>query len=180
MRKFFLILVAAWLIGFAVFSVTLPQPLNGQSYGMKTDAVIVPTGGPGRILRGLEIVRKGQAKAMLVTGVDPEVTPQEFAAEFGVSPQLMECCVTLGFTAVDTRGNAMEAAEWVEMHKVISVRLVTTDWHMRRAANELGKELPANVQIVQDGVPSEPSLGALALEYHKLLYSWAASLWERL
>lgn len=173
MRKFLLMIIAVWLIGFAVFSVTLPQPLGEQ----RTDAVIVPTGGPGRIMRGLEIVRGGQARAMLVTGVDPEVTPQEFAAEFGVTPQLMECCVTLGYSAVDTRSNAMEAAEWAAMRNVASVRLVTTDWHMRRAANELRQELPGNVSIVRDAVQSEPSLGALALEYHKLLYSWMASVW---
>jgi uncharacterized SAM-binding protein YcdF (DUF218 family) len=88
----------------------------------------------------------------------------------------MECCVTLGFAAVDTRSNAAEAAQWVEDKKITSLRLVTTDWHMRRAASELDRTLPAGVTVIRDAVPSEPSLASLFLEYHKLLASWAAGL----
>ena len=35
-----------------------------------------------------------------------------FAAEYKVSPELMACCVTLGFQSVDTRSNARETAAW--------------------------------------------------------------------
>ena len=35
----------AWILGFAWFAILLPQPLGDQ----KTDAVVVPTGGPLRI-----------------------------------------------------------------------------------------------------------------------------------
>ena len=35
-----------------------------------------------------------------------------------------------------TRGNAQETANWVTANKVRSIRLVTADWHMRRAAAE--------------------------------------------
>ena len=71
--------------------------------------------------------------ALFVSGVDPEVTRAEFAREFKVTAREMNCCVTLGYLAVDTRSNAGEAAQWMESNGVRSVRLVTTDWHMRRA-----------------------------------------------
>jgi hypothetical protein len=106
---------------------------------------------------------------MLVSGVDREVRPGEFQAEYRVPPALMACCVTLGFQSVDTRSNAREAAEWVAQNKVRSVRLVTTDWHMRRAAMELGALLPEHVALIRDAVPSQPSLRILFLEYNKLL-----------
>ena len=113
---------------------------------------------------------------MLVSGVDRDVTPEEFAAEFEVGPLQMDCCITLGFVAVDTRSNASETASWVERNKVKSLRLVTTDWHMRRAAAELNRTLPEGVKVVRDAVPSEPSFPTLFLEYNKLLASWAAGL----
>ncbi len=161
-----------WVLGFLWFAVTLPQPAGELS----TDAVIVPTGGPGRIAQGLSVLEQGQAKRMLVTGVDPEVTPEEFAAEFEVGEAQMDCCVTLGFKAVDTRSNATETAEWVAANGITSLRLVTTDWHMRRAAGELARTLPGSVSVVRDAVPSRPSIASLFLEYHKLIASFVAGL----
>ena len=161
-----------WVLGFLWFAVSLPQPASD----IKTDAVIVPTGGPGRIAQGLAVLDKGLAKTMLVTGVDREVKPGEFAAEFDVSQARMDCCVTLGFAAVDTRSNASETAQWVEDREIKSLRLVTTDWHIRRAASELDRTLPDDVKVVRDAVPSEPSLYSLLLEYNKLLASSAAGI----
>lgn len=162
-----------WVIGFLWFVVALPRPAED---GVRTDAVIVPTGGAGRIPRGLAVLEQGLAARMLVSGVDSEVRPQEFAAQFGVSPRTMACCVTLGFAAVDTRSNAAETAKWVAQNEVRSLRLVTTDWHMRRAAGELDRTLPESVTVVRDAVPSRPDLRTLFLEYHKLIASRAAGL----
>ncbi|MEM8724472.1 MAG: YdcF family protein [Pseudomonadota bacterium] len=161
-----------WVLGFLWFTVSLPQPAEE----MTTDAVIVPTGGAGRIAQGLEVLDQGLAERMLVSGVDREVRPEEFAAQFEVDPAQMDCCITLGFAAVDTRSNAAEIAQWVEDNEVTSLRLVTTDWHMRRAAGELDRTLPDSVTVVRDAVPSEPSMTSLFLEYHKLLASWVAGL----
>ncbi|WP_338447156.1 YdcF family protein [Pelagerythrobacter marensis] len=166
--------VLAWALGFLWFAIALPGPVEAA----KTDAVIVPTGAAGRIERGLEVLRAGDARALLVTGVDPEVRPAEFAGQFDVPVATMECCVSLGFSAVDTRGNATETAEWVRARRVRSLRLVTTDWHMRRAAGELKRTLPDGVEVVRDAVPSQPSLRILFLEYHKLLASVVSRLWR--
>ena len=162
-----------WLIGFVWFAFSLPQ---AAALREATDVIVVPTGGVGRIDRGVELLRRGAADKLLVTGVDAEVRPVEFAAEYDLSPQEMDCCVVLGFSALDTRGNARETAEWIREGKYRSLRLVTSDWHMRRAASELGPVLPAGVTVVQDAVSTEPSLKMLFLEYHKLLASWLANL----
>lgn len=165
-------ILLVWALGFLWFAAALPQPAGEE----QTDAVIVATGGPGRIAQGLAVLDTGLAQQMLVTGVDREVTPEEFALEFEVSEERMACCVALGFQAVDTRGNAAEAAEWIMANDVGSVRLVTTDWHMRRAAGELARKLPDDVQVVRDAVPSTPSLASLFLEYHKLVASYIAGV----
>ncbi len=172
-RRVISLAILVWAIGFLWFVVALPKPAEGLT---KTDAVIVLTGGPGRIARGLVVLDEKLADKLLVSGVDPEVRPGEFAAEFGVSPRQMACCVTLGFTAVDTRSNAAETAKWVAQNEVRSLRLVTTDWHMRRAAGELDRMLPDHVTVIRDAVPSQPELKTLFLEYHKLIASRAAGL----
>ncbi|KPF61880.1 YdcF family protein [Porphyrobacter sp. AAP60] len=172
-RRILSLMFLAWAAGFLWFAAALPQPASDAEV---TDAVIVPTGGAGRIPHGLEVLEKRSAKKMLVSGVDPEVRPAEFAAEFGVGQDQMECCVTLGYAAVDTRSNAAETAKWVAQNEVRSLRLVTTDWHMRRAAGELDRTLPDHVRVVRDAVPSQPDLGTLFLEYHKLIASRAAGL----
>lgn len=165
-------LLMIWLAGFVWFAFQLPQPAPVRE---TTDVIVVPTGGVGRIDRGVELLRRGAAKQLLVTGVDAEVKPAEFAAEYELSAQEMDCCVKLGFSALDTRGNARETAQWIREGKYLSLRLVTSDWHMRRAAAELDPVLPADVTVVEDAVPSEPSLRMLFLEYHKLLASWLAN-----
>ncbi|OJW69969.1 MAG: hypothetical protein BGO57_11390 [Sphingomonadales bacterium 63-6] len=161
-----------WALGFFWFAVFLPGPAGDE----KTDAIVVPTGGEGRIPRGLDMLRRGKAQQLLVSGVDGNVKPREFAAEYKVDGKLMECCITLGFAALDTRGNAAETATWVGERNVSSLRLVTTDWHMRRAALELSSEIPGDVEIVEDAVPSKPSLRILFLEYHKLIAAFLARL----
>ncbi len=163
--RFFAAVLLVYAFGFLTFAISLPAPLAGE----RTDAVIVLTGGPGRIPRGLEVVEQGLAKEMFVSGVDPEVKPAEFAAEFDVPRDVMECCVKLGYLAVDTRSNAGEAAQWLRENDFSSVRLVTTDWHMARAASEFSGTLPDETRVVKDAVTSHPGLATLYLEYNKLL-----------
>jgi len=172
-RRLLSLLLIAWAFGFLWFAVALPQPAGEE----RTDALVVPTGSGGRIPRGLALLREGRADRLLVTGVDENVRPAEFAAEYRVSDALMQCCVTLGFAALDTRGNARETAEWVRANEVGSLRLVTTDWHMRRAALELESALPSDVTVLRDAVRSEPSLWALFLEFHKLIAAWLVRAW---
>ena len=88
----------------------------------------------------------------------------------------MGCCITLERKSVDTRSNASEAARWMAAQKVKTVRLVTSDWHMRRAAWEIEQAVPPGTLIVQDAVPTRPSLRILFLEYHKLLARRIGSL----
>jgi uncharacterized SAM-binding protein YcdF (DUF218 family) len=166
------VLLICWALGFVWFASTLPQPAGADH----TDAIVVPTGSGGRIPRGIDLLRAGAADKMLVTGVDVEVKPGEFMAEFGVDQRLMDCCITLGFSALDTRGNARETAEWIATNDYRSLRLVTADWHMRRTAVELADRLPADVAVLRDGVPTQPSFTTLFGEYHKLLAAWLLTL----
>ena len=161
-----------WMLGFVWFAVFLPEPLDGRP----TDAIVVLTGGAGRIDRGIALLQEGAAKRMLISGVDRSVRPAELAAQYDAPERLFSCCITLGREAIDTRSNAIETARWLERRDYKTVRLITTDWHMRRAALELRQALPGRVTIVYDAVPSRPSLTILLREYNKYLLRRAAAL----
>lgn len=154
-----------WILGFLWFGLFQPQPAGP----VKTDAVVVLTGSGGRIDRGLEVLRQRLAPRMLVSGVDREVRPGEFAAQYRIARQTMACCITLGYESVDTRSNAREAARWIAANRFTTVRLVTSDWHMRRAAFDLAQVAPAGITVLEDAVATRPTFSVLFLEYHKLL-----------
>lgn len=170
-------LVFVWMLGFLWFVVSLPAAAGP----IVTDAVVVPTGGAGRIQRGLEVLEAGRAQTLFVSGVDPDVKPDEFETQFDVGRKTMKCCVALGYKALDTHGNAAEIAQWIAENDIRSVRLVTHDWHMRRTALELERAIPGHILLVRDAVPTHPGLGTLFLEYHKLVAIWATGLmeWQR-
>ncbi|GGB39000.1 hypothetical protein GCM10011380_30590 [Sphingomonas metalli] len=165
-------LLVAWCLGFAAFMLLLPPPLEGTT----TDAIVVPTGGAGRIDRGLQLLRDRQAKRMLVTGVAPGVRPRDLARMYGTPRALFDCCVDLGADAVDTRSNAEETAAWVRRHDYRTVRLVTSDWHLPRARMELSATLGPRVLVLGDGVPGNVRLATLVNEYNKLILRRVA-LW---
>jgi uncharacterized SAM-binding protein YcdF (DUF218 family) len=164
LRRFASFVLIAWSLGFVWFAAIPPQPIGAG----RSDAAIVLTGGDGRIQRSLEVLRRGWVQRVLVAGVDSEVRPREFAAEYEVTAATMACCLTLDRVSVDTRTNAREAAAWIAANKIHSVRLITSDWHMRRAAWELEKAAP-DVEIARDAVRTKPSFRILFVEYHKLI-----------
>ena len=171
-RRIIGLIIIAWLLGFAWFMAFLPGPLDDR----RTDAIVVPTGGPGRIDRGIALLQAGAAKRMLVTGVAPGVRPVDLAIEYRTSPRLFACCIDLGREAVDTRSNAEETRDWVRRHGYKSVRLVTADWHLRRARLELTYALGPDIRVEGDGVAGAPRFLLLLAEYDKYLVRRVA-LW---
>ena len=157
--------VLVYAVGFVVFAFTLgrPAPANTGS----TDAAVVLTGGSGRIEHAVEVVRDGKAKRLLVAGADPSVTKADLTRRIPGSGKLIKCCVDLGSESVDTRTNAEEAQRWLAQHRFQSVRLITSDWHMRRARYEFEKVLGSRYRLVTDGVRTEPSFLTLFGEYNK-------------
>ncbi len=158
-----------WAGGFILFVLAQHGPAPA---GTRTDGVAVLTGGPGRLARGVEVLQAGEARRMLISGVDQSVSPRELQAAARIPPSLFRCCTDLGFRADSTRSNAEEVAEWVERHEFRSVRLVTAGYHMPRALAELDSRLPRGVTIVPDGVSAGLPLPAMLYEYAKFQVAW--------
>lgn len=162
-------LALAWVAGFILFVLSLP---GHAAPGTRTEAVAVLTGGPGRLARGVEVLKAGLADRMLVSGVHPSVRPRELAETAGIPEPLFACCVELGFEADSTRSNAEEVSAWVAKNRIRTLRLVTAAYHMPRARAELQARLPEGVTVVQDGVSAGLPLLPMLVEYAKFQASW--------
>ena len=134
------LILAAWLAGLAWFTTLLPT--HAEDTNRRTDAIVVLTGGGGRIAAGLDLLAAGLAQKLFVSGVGPAVDVQEL---FRVSqrPQAeLECCVVLGYKANSTFGNAIETAGWMRDNGLHSLRLVTAAYHMPRSLLQFRRAMP--------------------------------------
>ena len=159
------LVILLYALGFMLFAFTLGRPAPADA--APADAAIVLTGGSGRIEHGMEVLRAGKAKRLLVAGADPSVTKADIARRLGGSQRLLRCCVDLGSESVDTRSNAEEGGRWLAQHGYKSVRLITSDWHMRRARYEFERGLGGRYEIRSDAVRSSPGFVTLFGEDNK-------------
>jgi uncharacterized SAM-binding protein YcdF (DUF218 family) len=172
--RFFSLLILLYLLGFLLFSVTLGNPAERQ----RTDAAVVLTGGPGRIEYAMDVLSRKDTERLLIAGADPSVTKPDIIERLGGQANLVDCCVDLGSESVDTRSNAEEAKRWLDRRGYESLRLITSDWHMRRARYEFGRVLGSKYEIVHDSVPTEPRFRTLFAEYNDYLFRRIAVLLE--
>ncbi len=161
------LVIILYALGFLLFGVTLAPPLPADA--RPTDAIVVITGGEGRIERGVDVLAQKKGKRLLIAGADPAVTKNDLVRRLNGRRKLMDCCVDLGSESVDTRSNAEEARRWLAKNNYRTARLITSDWHMRRAAYEFDRQLDGKVAIVEDAVKSEPNFMTLFAEYNKYL-----------
>lgn len=161
--KFLLALVVLWALGFLWFWKTLPKPVD---IAARTDGIIALTGGEGRLAYAVSMLEKGLAPRVLITGVHPDTGKKLLAAQLGVRPELMECCIDIEHEAGNTVGNARAAAQWVRENRIRSVRLVTSDYHMPRAMLEFRTALP-DAEIIPTPVVGPIRMTGLLGEYVK-------------
>ena len=90
-----------YLLGFILFTVTLGKPAPKDA--PPTDAIVVLTGGPGRIEHAIAALKARHGKRLLVSGTDPAVTKRDLIRRLGGNGALVNCCVDLGSESFDTR-----------------------------------------------------------------------------
>ena len=107
-----------------------------------TDAIVVLTGGSQRVQTGLQLLAAGKAKKLFVSGVYHGTDVAALLRVQRQSPDAVQCCLVLGHTADNTYGNALETAAWMRQEDFHSLRLVTANYHMRRALLEFSRAMP--------------------------------------
>ena len=107
-----------------------------------TDAIVVLTGGSQRVQTGLQLLTAGKAKKLFVSGVYHGTDVATLLHVQRQSPDALQCCIALGHAADNTYGNALETAAWMRQEGYGSLRLVTANYHMRRALLEFTRAMP--------------------------------------
>lgn len=187
LRRLILLVLAAaffWFGGFLWFLTTINSMQPDET--IKTDAIVVLTGGPARIATGVDLLERDLGQKLFITGLyegSSELTQQrlrQLSSRF-------ECCIVLEYEAPDTVGNAAVTAEWMRKEGFHSLRAVTSTFHMPRGMIELRRFMP-EMEIVPHPVftsslwenPWSDTLGlkTAALEFTKFvvaaLRAWVA------
>jgi len=151
--------LVAVFAGFLAFSQLIEQD---ESRALRPAvAVVALTGGADRIEDALDLLEKGYAGRLLITGVNPSLTRADVVRLAPGAAGLIECCVDLGYEARNTMGNALETRQWLADHDLRGpVIVVTSNYHMPRALAELAHELPGTELIPYPVVSDRLRAGA--------------------
>ena len=169
-----------WLAGLVWFAAGLPTTVADPA--RRTDAVVVLTGGTGRLRQGFDLLARDRAQELFVSGVGRGVKVSELLLIDQIAPPELACCVVLGYKAGDTHGNALETAAWMRKQGFSSLRLVTATYHMPRSLLEFRAAMP-QIEILPHPVFSRNfkqsdwwqwpgSTILLAKEFNKYLLAW--------
>jgi uncharacterized SAM-binding protein YcdF (DUF218 family) len=146
------------VLGFAGFVWLLPN--QEIALDRSADGIVVLTGGTSRVADALELLASGRGKRLLITGVNPGTTTNDIARQTVDYGRLLNCCVDLDYSALNTLGNAVQARRWAIAHDFKSLIVVTSAYHMPRALAELAHQLPDAALIpfpvVSDRLRIEP------------------------
>ncbi len=169
----FLLWGAGWLWFATSLSMSFPEKES-----VKTDAIIVLTGGKGRINTGLDLLSKKAAPKLFISGVHENVSKKDLLSRWKKPEAKEPCCISLGYEAKDTFENAIEVQKWVTGNNINSVRLVTSSYHMPRAYMQVSALLPETTIIrhpitSDDFQPWKDRFWSLSFaEYNKILFVW--------
>ena len=172
-----LALSIAWLAGLIWFGANMPRQAGDRT--LRTEAIIVLTGGAQRLVEGGRLLTSGKAGWLFVSGGNTGVGKKALLRVAGIDKPRLAGFVILGYRARNTRQNAQESAQWIKDRGFTSIRLVTANYHMRRAALEFRRVLP-RIRIVTHPVFPHPvnpgpwwqnmtALSVVAGEYNKYL-----------
>ena len=169
-------------LAFVLWVSLLPQT---PDVAPDADGVVVLTGGGPRVDVGVALFEKGVGKRLLISGASRAADRQDLKEAAHGGPRF-DCCADIGYSAEDTRGNAVEAADWAHGHGYHSIVVVTARYHMPRALREFASTMP-DVTLLpwpvdQEGVDlsqwwrSPRTVLLLQREYSKYLASLVTAL----
>ncbi len=146
-----LVVTIPWLGGLVWYASLIPRP--GPPSPVKSEAIVVLTGGTDRMAAGLRLLEGGFAGKLFVSGVYHRVEVKELLRVAKMNPGELECCIELGYIADNTAGNARETAGWMAREGFGSLRLVTASYHMPRSLLEFRRAMPEIEIIVHPVFP---------------------------
>ncbi|KAB2939820.1 MAG: YdcF family protein [Hyphomicrobium sp.] len=144
--------VSLLALGFVLFaSVVTRLPAQNNPHA---DGIVVLTGEGRRIAEGARLLDEGRAQRMLISGVFRRTGKKALIEISGLPEDKFDCCVDVGYAALDTAGNANETRAWAASHGYDSLIVVTASYHMPRSLAELSLALPSTQLIPHPVVPN--------------------------
>ena len=116
---------------------------DNSALSAKYDAVVVLTGGFGRVNKGIELIRNKKADVLFISGVNKAVTADYVKNVNGLDGKVN---LYLGYLARNTYENAAEVASFVKENNIRNMVLVTSAYHIPRALYEF-KVLNLDVNV---------------------------------
>ncbi len=135
-----LTMAGLWAYGLLRFVDDIPE--FPEPDADRTDAIVVLTGGSGRLEEGLRLLTGRWAEKLFVSGVYRGVEVDQLLEISRQSPENLACCIEIGHAADNTAGNAAETAAWMRRHGFKSLRIVTSSYHLPRSLLEFRYALP--------------------------------------
>lgn len=163
-----LTLFIVWGLGWLWFATNIALAVPPDKVD-KTEAIIVLTGGNGRVNKGLDLLSEGVSNKLFISGVNAGTTKKDILNSWTNRKGRNPCCFSLGYEATDTMGNADEVETWVNENDIEEILLVTSSYHIARAQLEVGKALP-NVAVTPYPVLT-PDFEAWKGRFWKLSFS---------
>jgi len=155
-------------------------PTEEVQLDRKADGIVVLTGAAARIPDAIELLAADRGKRLLISGVFRNTRSAEIARLTPLYSKYFSCCIDLDRSALNTFGNAIQTRHWARQHNFNSLIIVTSNWHMPRAMNELAHQLPDVILIpypvISEKVKNEPwwqngtTARLLIGEYFKYLF----------
>lgn len=106
------------------------------------DGIVVLTGGSSRVSDAVELLANGYGKRLLISGVHWSNGAGEISRSLPDNRAWLACCIDLDYSAINTRSNATETRRWAQERGFRSLIVVTSNYHMPRALNELSHTMP--------------------------------------
>lgn len=169
-----------WVAGLFQFASLVPKQVLDPS--TRTNAIVVLTGGSRRLGEGLELLSRGLAEKLFVSGVYRGVDVHKLLQIVMRNPRELETRIGIG-NATNTAENALETMVWMRAREYRSLRLVTAAYHMPRSLLEFRHAMPAVTLVPHPVFPENvkqdrwwawPGTGSLmASEYNKFLFAWS-------
>jgi uncharacterized SAM-binding protein YcdF (DUF218 family) len=120
----------------------------------QADGIVVLTGGSSRVSDAMDLLAGGYGKRLLISGVHPTNDANDISRSVPESRPLINCCIDLDYSAINTHSNAAQTRRWVHERGFKSLIVVTSNYHMPRAIAELSHAMP-DIDLIPFAVVGE-------------------------
>jgi uncharacterized SAM-binding protein YcdF (DUF218 family) len=117
------------------------------------EAIVVLTGGRGRVEEGLRLMRATATGLLVVSGVHEDADIDSIFIKAGITDD-ERARIVLDKVSGNTYENAVQVRGIVREMGITSILLVTSAYHMKRAYSVFRKTLPGDVRIMPHSAPS--------------------------